>query len=414
MTATERAAARRRRRTRCAPRRTTRCRGPRRRASALVAVGGYGRAELAPHSDLDVVLVSDEGVEPRRRRPSRSGTRSGTPARKLDHSVRTLAEMVGRGRRRPAGRARPARPAPPRRRPDLTLRLRDRRAGALAPRAPATGCPALRRAGPRAATSCRRAGPPLGARPQGGRGRAAGRDRAQGAGRHLARRRPARGPRARAGRRCSTSATCVQERGRARPPTGSPRRCGATSPPALGLPDARAAQLHVRELGRRITHLSRLTWRRVDAVLARPASVQGARRPLADPARPRASRCRPARWCSTGRRRPADDAVLLLRACAAAAEHDARARAADGRAAGARVPAAAGAVARARRASSWCGCSASGRGPAPRLGDPGGDRRAGRGSCPSGSGSGCCRTHRRSTASPSTGTSSRPASRPPR
>ncbi len=87
----------------------------------------------------------------------------------------------------------------------------------------------------------------------------------------------------------------------------------------LGLVDAGAVQVHVRELGRRITHLSRLTWRRVDHVLARPQSVRGARRPeLVRAARGVAvSRGEVVLDRSAG---PAADPVLLLRAAAVAAE----------------------------------------------------------------------------------------------
>ena len=57
--------------------------------AALVAVGGYGRSELAPYSDLDVVLVADDGVElgPGAEQVWYPLWDSGT---KLDHSVRTF------------------------------------------------------------------------------------------------------------------------------------------------------------------------------------------------------------------------------------------------------------------------------------------------------------------------------------
>jgi [protein-PII] uridylyltransferase len=91
--------------------------------------------------------------------------------------------------------------------------------------------------------------------------------------------------------------------------------------PLLDLADAGAVQRHVRVLGRRMTHLSRLTWRRVDAVLRRPPSASAGRRPQLESiggglavAYEEIVLDRDAR--------PAEDPCLLLRAAAEAAERD--------------------------------------------------------------------------------------------
>jgi [protein-PII] uridylyltransferase len=86
----------------------------------------------------------------------------------------------------------------------------------------------------------------------------------------------------------------------------------------LGLPDDGSAQRQVREVGRRITHLSRLTWQRVEAVLARPPAT---RRRV-----PELVRVAPGIAVSRGEvvldrgTDPAGDPLLLLRAAAEAAE----------------------------------------------------------------------------------------------
>lgn len=89
---------------------------------------------------------------------------------------------------------------------------------------------------------------------------------------------------------------------------------------ALDLADRDEAQAYVRNLGRRITHISRLTWRRVDGVLARPVGVQ--RR------RPALVRIADGLAVSSGEvvldrgADPAHDPMLLLRAAAESAERN--------------------------------------------------------------------------------------------
>lgn len=87
----------------------------------------------------------------------------------------------------------------------------------------------------------------------------------------------------------------------------------------LGLEHSGAAQRHVREIGRRISHVSRLTWRRVDAVLARP--VAGARRPELVPVE-RGIALSGLEVVLPHDAHPASDPTLLLRAAAVAAERD--------------------------------------------------------------------------------------------
>ncbi|MFJ9845161.1 [protein-PII] uridylyltransferase [Kitasatospora sp. NPDC101155] len=57
---------------------------------ALVAVGGYGRGELSPRSDLDVLLLHDGPIA--RELPERIWYPVWDAGAKLDHSVRTVAE----------------------------------------------------------------------------------------------------------------------------------------------------------------------------------------------------------------------------------------------------------------------------------------------------------------------------------
>lgn len=285
--------------------------------AALIAVGGYGRGELAPHSDLDVVLVSDEDVDVAKLAGEiwyplwDSGS-------KIDHSVRTFPEMVGAADgdlrvvlglldvRHLAGD------------PSLTLRLRTTMLAQWRRQA-LDRLPALHEL-------------------------VRGRHRLMGELAHLS---VPDLKEAEGGLRDATVLKALVATWLVDVPhveleksrlalldvrdlvhAAAGRAADRIAPEAwdelaegLGVADARAAQVHVRELGRRIAHLSRLTWRRVDDRLKRPAAV-GARKPSLTPVAPGVA-------LSGGevvldrRARPAEDPALLLRAAAAAAQHDA-------------------------------------------------------------------------------------------
>ncbi|QIK76983.1 [protein-PII] uridylyltransferase [Nocardioides piscis] len=284
---------------------------------ALVAVGGYGRGELAPHSDLDVVLVHDEGVDPGELAQQLwyplwdSGWR-------LDHSVRSLPEMVSAAEddlkvalglldiRHLAGD------------PNLTLRLRatmlagwrrqarrrlpelrelvDRRHAVLGELAHVS-VPDIKESegGLRDATVLKALGATWLVDVSSGE--------------------------LEGSRQALLDFRDLLHDETRRPTDRVAPELWQPMAVALGLPDAEAAQRHVREVGRRISHLSRLTWRRVDALLARPESVKGARRPALEPVADGIALSR-GEVVLDARARPDLDPTMLLRAAAEAAERD--------------------------------------------------------------------------------------------
>jgi [protein-PII] uridylyltransferase len=284
--------------------------------AALVAVGGYGRGELAPYSDWDMVLVHEDGVD-----LGETATKLWYPlwdnGAKIDHSVRSLGEMLAAADgdvrvalglldvRHLAGDA------------ALTLRLRTTMLAHWRKQA-LRQLPALREV-----TFARHD-------LLGELAHASVPDLKEMAG----------------GLRDATVLKAVVATWLVDVPHVDLERCRqslldvrdvvqelAGRPvdrivpelwgdlaARLDLGDARAAQVFVRELGRRVTHLSRLTWRRVDAY--------GRRRKAASPRRPQLTPLAPGVALAYDEvvldrgARPAADPLLLLRAAAVAAEHD--------------------------------------------------------------------------------------------
>jgi [protein-PII] uridylyltransferase len=286
--------------------------------AALVAVGGYGRSELAPYSDLDVVLVSDEGVDVGAVAQQVWYPLWDSGAR-LDHSVRTMSQMLAAADadlkvvlglldvRHLAGD------------PGLALRLRTTMLAHWR-RSARERLPALRdlvTARHELVGELAHLSVPDVKEAEGGV-RDATVLRALVAtwlvdAPHLELERT---------RLALLDVRDVVQEVAARASDRITPEMWSDVGHRLDLPDARTAQVHVRELGRRITHLSHLTWRRVDAALTRPASYRSARRPSLTPLAAGVALSSGEVVLDT-RARPAEDPALLLRAAALAAEHDA-------------------------------------------------------------------------------------------
>ena len=283
---------------------------------ALVAVGGFGRGELAPCSDLDLVLVHEAHAD-----PGELATELWYPlwdsGWRLDHAVRSLPEMVDAAAdlkvalglldaRHVAGD------------PGLTLRLRTtmladwrRQARTRLPELRALGEKRHAVLGELAHVSV----PDL-KEAEGGL-RDAGVLKALEASWLV----DASTPALEGARRA-----LLDVRDEVHDITGRPsdRVAPETWGPLaerLGLADAAAAQRHVRALGRRVTHLSRLAWRRTDAVLARPSGERDRRTPALVPLARGIALSR-GEVVLDGTVPPAEDPTLLVRAAAEAASRD--------------------------------------------------------------------------------------------